>query len=86
MYPDKYWEVYQSDIWRFPHDNAVTENVWADRLLNTISRGRPTQNHMEEERFLYCFLIHTYRINGFTDMKELKRRFRDDYKKAPKQG
>lgn len=81
MHPEEYWELYQSDIWRYLHDIAVTENHWADKLIKIANNSRPLPDFSEEERYLYWFLIHTYRIDGFTDFKELKRRFRAEYKK-----
>lgn len=82
MYPDAYWELWQKDIWQYLHDIAVTENHWADRLIKIVNNQRPRPDFHEEERFLYWFLIHTYRVDGFTDFRELKRRFRADYKQC----
>lgn len=81
MYPENYWELYQGDIWRYLHDIAVTANHWADNLIKIAKHNRPSPNFSEEERYLYWFLHHTYRIDGYTDYKGLKRIFRAEYKK-----
>ena len=82
MHASDYWELFHGDIWKYLHNIAVTENHWADHLIKLAQNGRPKPDFTEEERFLYWFLIHTYRIDGYTDFKELKRRFRTDYKKC----
>lgn len=80
MYDTEYWERYHVDIFRYLIEISYSENHWADKLIALVKNNKPNSKFTEAEKFMYWLIIHIYRVDGFTDFTELKRRFRKEYK------